>query len=80
MEMTIQKELKVRMQFTRPYQAYKRGQIIDLPKGIARSFEVYGIAKVVPPEPQLEFAVAMEPVAEVAITPVAKAARRRKKQ
>jgi hypothetical protein len=70
----------VRLRFTRAYQGYRMGHVVDLPKGIARSLTIAGIAVEVAPEPQIEFAVAPEPEAKVAITPAAKAARRRKKK
>ena len=69
-----------RLRFTRAYQGYKMGHVVDLPGGIARSLELYGYAVRVARDPQIEFAVAPEPVAEQAVTPVAKAARRRKKK
>jgi hypothetical protein len=70
----------LRLRFVRPYQAYRKGQEITLPKGVARSMILSGIATEVHEQPMLEFAVAPEPVAEQAIAPVAKAARRRKKK
>ena len=70
----------LRLRFSRPYQAYRKGQEITLPKGVARSMILSGIATEVREEPMLEFAVAPEPEAELAITPTAKAARRRKKR
>jgi len=75
-----EKPTTMRLKFSRPYQAYRKGQEITLPKGVARSMVISGIATEVREEPMFEFAVAPEPVAEQAITPVAKAARRRKKK
>ena len=77
--MEVKESTLWRLEFVRPYQTYKRGQVVNLPQGIARSLTLSGIAKVVPDDPQFEFAVTQEPVAEVAIAPAAKAARRRKK-
>ena len=70
----------VRLRFARAYQGYRMGHVVDLPKGIARSLTLAGIAVELKPEPQIEFAVEPEPVAEQAIAPAAKAARRRKKK
>ncbi len=71
-----------KVRFTRPYMAYKAGQIATVTKGVARSLEIFGRAELVR-EPQMEFATAPEPAGlEVAIAPAAKAAKRgrRKKQ
>lgn len=67
----------VRVRFRRPFQAYKGGQVIELPKGQARSLELLGRADIVR-EPQLEMAMAPEPVAERAVAPTAKKPRRRR--
>ena len=76
--MTIE---KASVRFTRPYMGYRAGAVAEVPKGVARSLEVFGRAVIVR-EPQLMFATAPEPVVEVAEAPVATVARRgrRKKQ
>ena len=67
----------VQVRFRRPYMAYKGGQVVGVTKGQARSLELFGRADIVR-EPQLELAVAPEPVVERAVAPVAKAPRRRR--
>ena len=67
----------VSVRFRRPYQAYKSGQVVPVTKGLARTLELMGRADVVR-EPQLELAVAPEPVVERAVAPAAKAPRRRR--
>lgn len=63
------------VRFTRPYMGYRAGSVAEVPKGIARSLELFGRAVVVR-EPLLKFAAAPEPAAEVAEAPVATVARR----
>ena len=67
----------VRVRFLRPFRAYKIGQVVTVTKGVARSLHLSRRAEPVV-EPQLEFAVAPEPVVERAVQPVAKAQRRRR--
>lgn len=74
MTMTIE---RVKVRFRRPFQGYKGGQVIEIPKGQARSLELLGRADIVR-EPQLEMAVAPGPEVETAVAPVAKAPRRRR--
>jgi hypothetical protein len=78
--MEVTSPTTLRLRFSRPYQSYRKGQEITLPKGVARSMVLSGIATEVREEPMLEFAVAPEPETEQAITSIAKAARRRKKK
>ncbi len=71
-----------KVRFTRPYMAYKAGQVATVTKGVAHSLARFGKAELVC-EPQMEFATAPEPAGlELAIAPAAKAAKRgrRKKQ
>jgi hypothetical protein len=67
----------VRVRFRRPYLAYKTGQVIELPGGQAHSMQLFGRVDIVA-EPQLELAVAAEPIVERAVAPAARAPRRRK--
>jgi len=67
----------VQVRFRRPWMAYKMGQIITLPKGQARSLQLFGRVDIVE-QPQLELAVAPEPEVERAVASVAKAPRRRR--
>lgn len=71
-----------KVRFTRPYMAYKAGQVATVTKGVAHSLARFGRAELVR-EPQMEFATVPEPAGlELAIAPEAKAVRRgrRKKQ
>ena len=68
----------VQVKFVRPFRTYKLGQVVTVTKGVARSLELSRLAQPFV-EPQLELAVAPEPVAmETAVAPVAKAPRRRR--
>ncbi len=70
----------VPVRFRRPFQGYKGGQVVRVPRGQARSLELFGRADIVR-EPQFEFAVAPEPAGvEVAVAPVAKAKRPRRRK
>lgn len=67
----------VSVRFVRPYQAYRTGQVVQVPGGLARSLELQRYA-VRHQEPQLAFATAPEPAAmERAEAPVAKKRRRK---
>ena len=67
----------VQVKFRRAWMAYKSGQVISLPRGQARSLQLFGRVDIVE-QPQLELAVASEPEVERAVAPVAKAPRRRR--
>lgn len=71
-----------KVRFRRPYRAYKAGQVVTVTKGVARSLHVFGKADIVPETPIIETATAAEPEGlELAVAPVVKARRgRRKKQ
>jgi hypothetical protein len=70
---------KVRMRFTRSYQIWRAGQEYDFPTGVARSLELTRLAvRVVTPD--VRTAAAPEPPAvERPEAPVAKAARKRRR-
>lgn len=67
----------VQVRFRRPYLGYKGGQVIGLPAGQARSMQLFGRVDIVT-DPQLELAIAPEPVVERAVAPAAKAPRKRR--
>ena len=67
----------IQVRFLRPFRAYKPGQVVTVTKGVARSLQLARRAEPLV-EPQLELAVAPEPVVEHAVAPVAKAPRRRR--
>ena len=67
----------VQVRFRRAWMAYKSGEVISLPLGQAKSLQMFGRVDIVE-QPQLELAVAPEPVVERAVAPVAKAPRRRR--
>jgi hypothetical protein len=66
------------VRFRRPFQGYKAGQIVEVPKGQARAMQMMGRVDLVE-QPLLEVAVAPEPVVEQAVAPKAKAPRRRRR-
>lgn len=66
------------VRFRRPFQGYKAGQVVEVPKGQARALQMIGRVDLVE-RPLLEVAVAPEPVVEKAIAPQAKAPRRRRR-
>lgn len=66
----------MRVQFKRNYQTYRRGQVVELGDGVARSMLQMGIVERVP---QLELeAATVEPAAEYAVAPAAKKPRKRR--
>lgn len=69
---------KVRMRFTRSYQIWRAGQEYEFPAGVARSLELTRLAVRVT-TPDVRTAAAPEPAAERAEAPVAKAARKRRR-
>jgi hypothetical protein len=67
-----------RMRFKRAYRGYKAGAVVSMPKGVARSLEIFGFATR-ETQAEIEVAVAPEPAGlERAVAPVVKARRRRK--
>lgn len=68
----------VRMKFTRSYQIWRAGQEYDFLPGLARSLELTRLAVRVD-TPEVRTAVAPKPAAERAEAPVAKAARKRRR-
>ena len=66
------------VRFRRPFQGYKSGQVVKVPKGQARALQMMGRVDLVE-QPLLEVAVAPEPVVEKAVAPQAKAPRRRRR-
>lgn len=65
------------VRFLRPFRAYKPGQVVTVTKGLARSLQMARRAEAFV-QPQLELAVAPEPLVEQAVAPAAKAPRRRR--